>query len=83
MAEKTPPRGQSSLPPAAMAAMVRVSISWPAAASTIKEKWRKKSMPKIGNCTSANKKIHLYCFLLKERVSSFSPQHLMGLPAGP
>jgi hypothetical protein len=31
MAEKTPPRGQSSLPPAAMAAMVRVSISWPAA----------------------------------------------------
>jgi hypothetical protein len=66
-----------------MAAMVRVSISWPAAASTIKEKWRKKSMPKIGNCTSANKKIHLYCFLLKERVSSFSPQHLMGLPAGP
>jgi hypothetical protein len=46
---------------AGMTAIVRVSMSWPAAASTTSLKCLRKSMPIIAKLTSASKNIHLYC----------------------
>jgi hypothetical protein len=43
-------------------------------------KCRKKSTPKIGNCTAASRKGQVKHLPLKERVKLFSPQQAMGRP---
>ncbi len=55
----------------------------PAAASTMRELARRKSTPKMGNCTAASKKLHVYRSPSKNTAISFSPQQAMSWPPGP
>jgi hypothetical protein len=59
------------------------STSRSAVGSTIRLKWRKKSIPKMGNCTAANKNTHEKQRPCNDKSSFFSPQQGLDRPAGP